>query len=485
MKKTLSLILSLIMIITAIMALPFSAQALETSGKCGTNATYKFNKSTGVLVISGKGEIEDNCPEFQNEQSIKSVTVESGITAIGLLAFNNCENLTSVKLPASLKTIDNASFRCTGLTKISIPSGVTTIGAIAFENCEKLTSVVIPANVTSIGDEAFSGCCKLTSIKVNAKNTVYDSRNNCNAIINKKDARLIAGCQNSTIPSGVKIIGSCAFYGSKGLSKITIPNTVVKIETYAFGATDLKSVTIPDSVKTIDEYVFFNCKQLYYAKLSGSMTELANRVFNGCYGLQNVVIPVSIRKIYEQGCPSGKQIINLWYGCTKANYKKISLKSYEGDSHKFKENSWKGKNVINHFAYKSHKHKWVTTSTTATFKKSGKKNVKCSVCGMVNKKIPGGKLVSPTITKITKGKKSFKVKWKKSATVAGYQIQYSTTKSFKKKKTVTIKGATKSTRTVKKLKAKKKYYVRVRAYKTINKKRTYSKWSAAKAIKTK
>ena len=104
---------------------------------------------------------------------------------------------------------------------------------------------------------------------------------------------------------------------------------------------------------------------------------------------------------------------------------------------------------------------------------------------MVNKKIPGGKLVSPTITKITKGKKSFKVKWKKSATVAGYQIQYSTTKSFKKKKTVTIKGATKSTRTVKKLKAKKKYYVRVRAYKTINKKRTYSKWSAAKAIKTK
>lgn len=127
---------------------------------------------------------------------------------------------------------------------------------------------------------------------------------------------------------------------------------------------------------------------------------------------------------------------------------------------------------------------------SATFKKTGKTaGTHCSVCGVVitaQKVIP--KLKGASLTKLIKGKKSFTAKWKKVKGVDGYQIQYCTSSKFKKKvngkkqilKKITIKKAKTTKKTVKKLKAKKTYYVRIRAYKVINGKKTYSKWSKSK-----
>ena len=125
-----------------------------------------------------------------------------------------------------------------------------------------------------------------------------------------------------------------------------------------------------------------------------------------------------------------------------------------------------------------------------SFKKTGKTaGTHCSVCGVVitaQKVIP--KLKGASLTKVIKGKKSFKEKWKKVKGVDGYQIQYCNNSKFKKKvkgkkqilKKITIKKAKTTKKTVKKLKAKKTYYVRIRAYKVINGKKTYSKWSKSK-----
>ncbi len=123
-----------------------------------------------------------------------------------------------------------------------------------------------------------------------------------------------------------------------------------------------------------------------------------------------------------------------------------------------------------------------------TFKNTGKTaGTHCSVCGKIfsgNKTV--AKLVSPTITKLTAGKKSFTAQWKKAPTVAGYQIQYAANAKFTKgKKTVTVKSANTVKKAFKKLGSKKKYYVRVRAYKKINGKTVYSSWSKSKAVKTK
>ena len=132
-------------------------------------------------------------------------------------------------------------------------------------------------------------------------------------------------------------------------------------------------------------------------------------------------------------------------------------------------------------------HKWDSGKITKqpTFKVAGVKTYTCKNCG-TKKKISIAKLVSPTVSKLTAGKKKFTVTYKKSATVAGYQVQYATNSKFTKgKKTVTVKGAKNTKKTVSKLKTKKKYFVRVRAYKTINGKKVYSSWSKAKSVKTK
>ena len=94
---------------------------------------------------------------------------------------------------------------------MTIPSNVTSIGLYAFDACAGLISITIPSSVTSIGNYAFRACSGLESITVDKSNTMYDSRENCNAIIDTKNDILMFGCKNTKIPDNIKIIGEYAF----------------------------------------------------------------------------------------------------------------------------------------------------------------------------------------------------------------------------------------------------------------------------------
>ena len=139
---------------------------------------------------------------FNYCRGLSSVTIPNSMTSIGSSTFSGCISLTSVTIPSSVTSIDSYAFGfCSGLTSVTIPNSVTSIGWGAFDSCSGLTSVTIPSSVTHIGHGAFSGCIGLTSIKVENGNLYYDSRNNCNAIIETSSNTMIAGCKTQSSPS--------------------------------------------------------------------------------------------------------------------------------------------------------------------------------------------------------------------------------------------------------------------------------------------
>ena len=214
MKKAISVLLCLCLVLSVFTVVPFAASAAEvapqeqrvgaSSGTTG-GCTWTLDNN-GNLTISGNGAMGDYSSRYSGGTyittapwgaNIKTVVIEGGVTSIGGCAFFGCTGLTSVTIPDSVTSIGwHAFWDCTGLTSVTIPDSVTSIGEYAFYGCKLLTSVTIPDSVTSIGSSAFSGCIGLTSV---------------------------------TIGNRVTSIGDDAFYGCTGLTSVTIPDSVTSI----------------------------------------------------------------------------------------------------------------------------------------------------------------------------------------------------------------------------------------------------------------
>ena len=279
MKKIISLLLSLAMLLTITSGLNLTAYADVKTGKCGDNVTYSLDTSTGVLTISGTGKMTDyhyyDSTPFYKDTKIKVITIDFGVTSIGEYAFSNCTSLTSITIPSSVTSIGGGAFCwCTSLASITIPSSVTSIGGGVFEYCTGLTSVAIPDSVTSIGGGVFEYCTRLASI------TIPDS-------VTSIGGDAFFGCislTSVTIPDSVTSIGGDAFYGCISLTSVTIPNSVTNIGNAAFrGCTGLTSVTIPDSVTSIGKYAFRDCTSLTSVTIPNSVTSISDGAFDNCY----------------------------------------------------------------------------------------------------------------------------------------------------------------------------------------------------------
>ena len=185
---------------------------------------------------------------------------------------------------------------------------VTSIGNYAFWYCSFLTSITIPNSVTSIGSNATGGCSRLVSIAVENGNTMYDSRDNCNAIIETASNTLIEGCNNTIIPNSVTSIGNSAFHYCSGLTTVTIPNSVASIGDGAFsGCTGLTSVTIPNSVTSIGQSAFGGCSGLTSVIIGNGVTYIPKLAFSDCSSLTSITIGNSVTSIGDwvfSGCSS-------------------------------------------------------------------------------------------------------------------------------------------------------------------------------------
>ena len=281
-----------------------------------------FNSCTSLASITIPSSVTTiGYGAFSNCTSLTSITIPSSVTTIGGSAFRGCTSLTSITIPSGVTKVNDATFsHCTSLTTITIPSSVTTIELFVFDGCTSLKSITIPSSVTRI-DSSFKGCTSLTNITVDSGNTVYDSRNNCNAIIKTSSNTLIAGCKSSTIPSTVTAIGGSAFSDCTSLKSITIPSSVTTIGNRAFSdctsltsitistgvtaigseafsrCTSLKSITIPSGVTTIGESTFSRCTSLKSITIPSSVTTIEYGVFSNCTSLTSITIPSSVTTI--------------------------------------------------------------------------------------------------------------------------------------------------------------------------------------------
>ena len=229
---------------------------------------------------------------FYRCEDLKSVKIPNTITEISHHAFSFCSKLTAINIPNSIEKIGSLAFQdCKGLTNISIPGSVSVIDHSAFFGCSGLTAIEIPSSVTRIENEAFAECSGLTSITVASGNSTYDSRENCNAIIETKTNTLIAACKNTFIPNSVTAIGEAAFRGCCGLTDITIPNAITTIENDAFrDCTGLTNISIPGSVSIIDYSAFFGCSGLTAIEIPSSVTRIENEAFAECSGLTSITV---------------------------------------------------------------------------------------------------------------------------------------------------------------------------------------------------
>lgn len=327
--------------------------------KIGNNAFEDCSKLTNIFIpntISSIGEdafrgcnfksisiphsvtsIGDYAFSFCNE--LTNITMSNNVTSIARYLFLYCDGLSDFSIPNSAISIGEGAFRgCTGLTSITIPNSVKFIDSNAFQDCTALVNIKIPKSVTDIGSSIFSGCTSLSSLIVDDENTVFDSRDNCNAIIKTASNMLVTGCPNTVIPNSVTSIDSWAFSDCTGLTSITIPKSVTFIDNWAFrGCTGLTNLTIPRTLKSIRSQSFSGCTELCSIVVEeGNVTYDSRNECNAIIetstntlvmGCKNTIIPNTIKSIGSyafQGC-IGLVSVTIPYSITS-----IGIDAFEG-----------------------------------------------------------------------------------------------------------------------------------------------------------
>ena len=321
---------------------------------------------------------------FSGCMSLKQIIIPEGVQTLESCSFDDCANLKDLSLPQSLQTIHGrAFFGCIALDSLYIPREVSKIEKEAFSYCRGLhrivvdkenpvydsredcnaiiqtstnailagsthsyipksvriicdgclygsgiTHVFIPENVDSIEIASFADCKSLISIEVDTNNKTYDSRHNCNAIIQSKENKLIVGCNTTVFPNDVKAIGSMAMYRVSTPKYLNLPDGLETIEWMAFAeCNDLESVIIPASVKVMESSIFSNCLKLNTVRFACPLRNIPRLCFYECENLEMVEIAYGTSEI---GMQAFRYCNKLKHFSIPSTINTIHWKAFEG-----------------------------------------------------------------------------------------------------------------------------------------------------------
>lgn len=320
-------------------SIPANVTSIEKSAFSGCSELKNIMIEKGIKFI-GEGAF-DGC------YSLTNITIPDSVTNIGTKAFSGCSSLTSIEIPDSVTSIGNDAFRnCSSLSTLTVkennknyaskdgvlytrdfsellfypvqnstenlvlPEGLKKISSQAFSSNNYIKSIIIPSTVEEIGKDIVSD---IDSIIVNSQNVKYDSRNDCNAIIETATNTLIEGCKNTIVPDTVTGIGENAFANCYHLTNVSIPGNVISIGKNAFwNCFSLSNVILFDGITNIGDFAFGGCIGLTSISIPESVTSIGYYAFGGCTGLTSITIPENVTSIdYSafEGCSSLTSIV--------------------------------------------------------------------------------------------------------------------------------------------------------------------------------
>ena len=310
----------------------------------GKRAFYGCESLRRIVLPESLREIGEAA--FSDCEALQTIALPAGLSRIGRHAFYSC-GLTRIEVPPQVSTLECCTFAfCENLVDVTLSEGLVEIGEEAFYYCSRLASIKIPKSVRRICKGAFLECRELASMElseglqfieeealgftslkrlrvpasleyittwafhgyrwgsrfpseivVDEENPCYDSRCGCNAIIETRKNRLSVGCQGSKIPPTVTSIGGHAFLNVRGLTELTIPDSVTHIESNAFHGCDLKRVIVGRGVVQLGSEAFIECVRLEQVVLPESLTDIGRRCFEDCRSLRSIHIPDSVTTI--------------------------------------------------------------------------------------------------------------------------------------------------------------------------------------------
>ncbi len=290
--------------------------------------SHVFHNSDPIRIIVADDnpvyDSRDNCNGIIETATNKLIygfavtQIPNTVTEIGSNAYSYT-NTVNITIPNSVTRIDDwAFYERRELVSIDLGNSVTSIGTSAFADCSALAGIHIPRSVISIGSDAFVVCSSLSYITVEEGNPVYDSRDNCNAIISTASNALLVGCSSTIIPNTVTKIGDSAFDDRNGLINITIPTSVTVIDRGAFCGAALERIDIPNSVTEVGDYAFSSCYNLSELTIGSGLTRIHTYSFYACSKMASITVSEDNPKYDSRdGCNAIIETASnkLIYGC--------------------------------------------------------------------------------------------------------------------------------------------------------------------------